>query len=113
MRSWGFDMPQVFNALFTRYGTELTIGENTVRGFFFSINSQSWQNMDQVYSALGEIPRGQYICVLPADVAVAAGNTVQVGQKTYQFRRVEDMRFRDDTIYRWCLCVERGGDDPW
>lgn len=101
------------NALFERYGTTLTIGTETARGFFFSVNSQSWQNMDQSYSSLGEIPRGQYICVLPATAAAAAGDTVQVGEKTYQFRRVEDMRFRDDVLYRWCLCVERGGDDPW
>ena len=102
-----------FNALFERYGTTLTIGTETVRGFFFSVNSQSWQNMDQSYSSLGEIPRGQYICVLPATAAAAAGDTLVVGEKTYQFRRVEDMRLRDDVLYRWCLCVERGGDDPW
>lgn len=102
-----------FDALFGRYGTTLTIGEEAVKGFFFSVNSRSWQNMDQSYSSLGEIPRGQYICVLPATAIAAAGDTVQVGEKVFQFRRVEDMRFRNAVLYRWCLCVERGGDDPW
>ncbi len=106
-------MLKAFNTLLDRYGTPLTIGEETVKGIFFSVNSQSWQNMDQSYSSLGEIPRGQYICVLPATASAAAGDTVNVGEKTYQFRRIEDMRFRDSVLYRWCLCVERGGDDPW
>ena len=96
-----------------RYGTTLTIKGKTVKGFFFSVNSRSWQNMDQAFSSLGEIPRGQYICVLPATASAAAGDTVDVGEKTYQFRRIEDMRLRDTVVYRWCLCVERGGDDPW
>ncbi len=62
---------------------------------------------------LGEIPRGQYICVLPVAVPVEVGNVVEVGQKSYQIRRVEDMRVGDGVMYRWCLCVQKGGEDQW
>lgn len=62
---------------------------------------------------LGEIPRGQYICVLPVAVSAEAGDTVEVGQKSYQIRRAEDMRVGDGVMYHWCLCVQKGGDDQW
>lgn len=110
-------MLQIFQRLFCRYGTQIRLisdsGEQTVRGFFYSVNSRSWQNMEQVMGPLGEIPRGQYICVLPVQADPVAGNTVQVGQKSYYIRRAEDMRAGEEVLYRWCLCVEKGGDDTW
>lgn len=113
MLFWGFEMQQVFDALFDRYGARFTVAGNVVRGFFSSINSRSWQNMEQSFGPLGEIPKGQYICMLPVAVAAATGDTVMVGQKSYQIRRVEDMQVGDATVYRWCMCVEKGGEDLW
>lgn len=106
-------MRQVFDSLFARYGTRLTVAGQAASGFFSSVNSRSWQNMEQAFGPLGEIPRGQYICMLPVAVAVDFGDTVTVGQKSYQIRRVEAMRFGDTTVYQWCLCVEKGGEDLW
>ena len=106
-------MRQVFDRLFARFGRSFLLGENTITGFFYSVNSRSWQNMEQMVGPLGEIPRGQYICILPADVTVAAGDTVQVGQTAYRIRRAEAMWAGDEMVYHWCLCVEEGGEDQW
>lgn len=110
-------MHMLFNRLFTRYGAELTLssGENsqTVSGFFFSVNSRSWQNMERAFVALGEIPRGQYICILPAAVTVAAGDSVAISEKIYEIRRAEIVRAGATPVYYWCLCVEKGGADLW
>ena len=106
-------MLQMFNRLLQRYGTGLRVEDTEVTGFFYSVNSRSWQNMEQAVGPLGEIPRGQYICILPAATAAKAGDTIVVGEKSYRIRRVEDMRSGEQVVYRWSLCVERGGEDLW
>lgn len=106
-------MQRMFDRLFQRYGTQLRIGKSFVSGFFFSVNSRSWQNMERIFGPLGEIPRGQYICVLPVAASVTAGDVVSVGRKSYTIRRAEDMLAKGQTMYRWCLCVEKGGNDIW
>lgn len=110
-------MQALFNRLFARYGAELTLsdGENSQRvsGFFFSVNSRSWQNMERAFVALGEIPRGQYICILPVAVEVEAGDSVSISEKEYEIRRAEIVRSGATPVYYWCLCVEKGGTDQW
>lgn len=103
--------------LFTRWGTDMTIVSEgttkTVRGFFRAVNSKSWQNMESVVSLLGEISRGQYVYLGPADVAVKEGDTLLLGEKSYLFRRVEPYYFGNQPIYQWGLCVEKGVNDTW
>lgn len=104
-------------ALMTRWGTDMTIvGEGmktTVRGFFRAVNSKSWQNMESVVSLLGEISRGQYVYIGPADVAVKEGDSLNLGTKSYLFRRVEAYYFGNQPVYLWGLCVEKGVNDTW
>ena len=73
-------MRKTMEPLFTRWGTDMTIvsaeEHKTVRGFFRAVNSKSWQNMESVVSLLGEISRGQYVYIGPADVAVKEGDTL-------------------------------------
>ena len=110
-------MRQTVEKLMTRYGTDMTIvsGEEqkTARGFFRAVNSKSWQNMESVVSLLGEISRGQYVYLGPADVAVKEGDTLLLGEKSYLFRRVEPYYFGNQPIYQWGLCVEKGVNDTW
>ena len=100
-----------------RWGTDMTIvsGEETrtVRGFFRAVNSKSWQNMESVVSLLGEISRGQYVYMGPAGVAVKEGDALILGEKSYLFRRVEPFYFRNQPIFLWGLCVEKGVNDTW
>ena len=110
-------MRQTVEKLMTRYGTDMTIvsGEEqkTARGFFRAVNSKSWQNMESVVSLLGEISRGQYVYLGPADVAVKEGDTLLLGEKSYLFRRVEPYYFGNQPIYQWGLCVEKGVNATW
>lgn len=106
-------MLKMFERLFWRYGTELRLKKSFVKGFFFSVNSRSWQNMERIFGPLGEIPRGQYICVLPITASVTAGDHFSVGRKSYTIRRAEEVRAKGESIYYWCLCVEKGGEDTW
>lgn len=110
-------MRRTMEDLMARWGTDMTIvsgeEEKTVRGFFRAVNSKSWQNMESVVSLLGEISRGQYVYLGPAGVAVQEGDTLNLGTKSYLFRRVEPYYFGNQPIYLWGLCVEKGVNDTW
>ena len=110
-------MQQTMEKLMSRYGTDMTIvsggNETTVRAFFRAVNSKSWQNMESVVSLLGEISRGQYVYIGPAGAAVKEGDTLNLGTKSYLLRRVEPYYFKNQPIYLWGLCVEKGVNDTW
>ena len=93
----------------------LTGGKGSVgiRGFFRAVNSKSWQSMESEATLLGEITRGQYAYIGPADGGVQEGDTLTVGGKSYLFRRVEHYYYGNRPIYQWGLCVEKGVNDIW
>ena len=110
-------MQKMVEKILGQYGTEMTItsGEDTqqIRGFFQPVRSKSWQNMVSLDTPLGEVPRGQYISIMPPDTPVQDGDLLTVGEKDYVFRRVEPYYYGDDRVYLWGLCVEKGVNDTW
>ena len=81
MSSWGYEMKEAVEKAMTRFGSDLVImGEEqkTVRGFFRAVNSKSWQNMESQASLLGEVTRGQYVYLGPAEVEVREGDTLNL-----------------------------------
>ena len=103
--------------LLRQYGTAMTLsgpeGTREVRGFFQPVRSKSWQSMVNLATPLGEVFRGQYVYIGPADVPVSEGDLVSLGQKSYFVRRVEKYHYADEAIYTWGLCVEKGVNDIW
>jgi hypothetical protein len=103
--------------IMARYGTDMTIVSNgkkkTVRGFFRAVNSKSWQSMESEATMLGEITRGQYVYLGPADVSVLEGDTLLLGDRNYLLRRVEPYYYGNEVVYQWGLCVEKGVNDTW
>lgn len=108
-------MRRMVDTIFKQYGSDLvlTIGgeEQTVRGFFRAVSSTSLQSTELLALPLGEISRGQYAYMGPAEAA--QGDLLSAGGKTYVFRRVEPYYYGDQILYYWGLCVERGGDITW
>lgn len=102
--------------LFELYGTDATVqngdDKTQLRVFFQSVNSRSWQNMEQLWGPLGRIPRGQYICILPAGSAQAEA-VVQIRGASYRVCKVEDMVIQGKVLYQWAICKEKGGRDTW
>jgi len=105
------------NGILRQYGTPMTLrhGDEVreVRGFFQPVRSKSWQNMVNLATPLGEVFRGQYVYIGPADVAVTEGDMLSVGGKVYFLRRVELYHYGDEAVYTWGLCVEKGVNDTW
>lgn len=110
-------MVQMVSKILQTYGAEvlLTRGEvqTALRAFFQPVRSKSWQYLEGNYAPLGEIPRGQYVYIGPAEPAAAAGDTLRVGGRDYWLRRTELIRDQNGPVYCWGLCVEKGGEDNW
>ncbi len=110
-------MRLLMDQVFDRYGSNAVLtsqaGVKHLKVFFHSVNSRSWQNMERMFSPLGEIPRGQYICILPIAGGAKAGDQLEVMDKIYILRRVEEMFAQGQGIYCWSLCVEKGGENTW
>ena len=110
-------MRRTIEAVLQKYGTDMLLRhsgeETTVRGFFRAVNSKSWQSIENEATPLGELSRGQYAYIGPVDMAVEEGDTVALGEKTYLFRRTELYYYRNQAVYQWGLCVEKGVNDTW
>lgn len=117
MYSGGYDMRKLVEDVLKRFGTDmrLTSGaeERTVRGFFRAVNTRSWQSMESEATLLGEITRGQYAYIGPADGGVKEGDTISLGDKSYLLRRTELYYYGNEAVYQWGLCVEKGVNDIW
>ena len=98
-------------------GTDVTVHHDgttvTAKGIFVPTTSRSWQNMQNVFSELGEAPRGQYNYIGCMEPAVEKGDLLDVGERRYLMRRAEVIYDNKGPLYRWGLCVERGKEDTW
>lgn len=108
-------MRKLMDSVLHRYGStaqlQTAAETQTVKVFFRSVNSDAWQNVERMFSSLGEVPRGRYVCLMSAGVRVAAEDALTLGGKSYQLRRVEPIIVADQLMGQWCLCVEKGGED--
>lgn len=113
----GYDMRKLVESVLQKYGTDMLLihkdEQKTVRGFFRAVNSRSWQSIESEATLLGEITRGQYAYIGPADGGAREGDTVSLGEKTYLVRRTELYYYGNDPVYQWGLCVEKGVNDVW
>lgn len=110
-------MRRMVDKILKQYGSAVSLhksdGTYEVRGFFQPVRSKSWQYLEGDYSPLGEIPRGQYVYIGPAEPGAEAGDTVTVGGKAYWIRRCEQILDGKGPVYCWGMCVEKGGEDTW
>ena len=108
-------MQRKIGLILETYGVSITRKEKetTYRGFFQPVRSKSWQYLEGNFSPLGEVPRGQYVYIGPAEQEISFGETLAVDGKDYMVRRVEPVYYGEEVAYYWAMCVEKGGEDTW
>ncbi len=110
-------MKRMIDTLLRQHGTAMVLrrgdGDFTVRGFFQPVRSRSLQSVVSHATALGQLDRGQFIYIGPADVEAAQGDELTVGGQCYILRRTELYRCGDEPVYTWGLCMEKGGEAQW
>lgn len=110
-------MKRMIDSLLRQHGTSMVLrrseGETHVRGFFQPVRSKSLQSVVSHSTSLGQLDRGQFIYIGPADVAVYQGDELILGEQCYILRRVEIYRYAEEAVYTWGLCMEKGGEAEW
>ena len=110
-------MRRMVDKILKTYGTavKLSQGEASydIFAFFQPVRSKSWQYLEGNYSPLGEVPRGQFVYMGPADLKLYVGETLCVGGTDYMLRRIEPVYCGNEIAYHWGMCVEKGGEDTW
>ena len=104
-------MDKWMGAFIKRFGQQAVLyaaeQPNPVWVVLQAVQSRSWQNMEGAFSPLGQIPRGQYLCILPAGTPGGEGNILRLQGKCYEIRRLEPVYYGTQTAYLWGLCVEK------
>lgn len=110
-------MKQVISRILEKYGVSAVLehgGEAVqLRIFFQPSMSKSWDSMNPIVGPLGQLPGGQYLYIGPAEQEISQGDQVRVGDSDYIMRRTEVYLDRAGPVYRWALCVRKGGEDKW
>lgn len=100
-----------------KYGSAMTLirGGKAMpfRGFLQHSGSKSWQNMRAGYCPAGRIPSGQYVLLAPMLPEVAEGDTLICGDRKVVVQNIETVMAGDTPLYRWGLCVRKGGEESW
>ena len=110
-------MRDTVDMILQKYGTEVTLYRGydgvKLRGFFQPVSSTSWQSVGHMVSPLGYNNRAEYLCILPAEAEIREGDVLQIQDRLYTAQRVESYCYCDRVVYRWSLCVEKGGMEVW
>ena len=110
-------MTYTIEKVLNRYGSTMTLHHNgevvDFRGFLQPYRSKSLQSTQTDATLLGNRTAGQYVLLAPGDLAVENGDTVSWCGNTYRIKRSEIVMAADVAIYRWCICVKKGGEGIW
>lgn len=106
-------MRQMIDSLLEKFGMDAVVNGIHTRIFLQFSNSKSWDSMNPILTPIGQIPGGQYLYIGPADVEIAVGHEVTVGDGAYIMRRCEVYQTQEGPIYRWALCALKGSGTKW
>lgn len=88
-------------------------GALTVRGFFQAVTGKG-QNMARLsVGPLGTEGMGQFVYFGPVEPELEEGDELTVDGKEYILRRCEVIDGTNGPVYRWAICVEKGGVEAW
>lgn len=110
-------MRGILSKLIRRYGASMTLvkdgEENSIYGFLQESKSKSTENTHRQFLPVGELYRGRYVYLGPAEPMGEMGDLLIWKDRVFEIRQAEAIFFEDLPVYCWGLCVERGGDGTW
>ena len=110
-------MRTLVDAILQGYGSLVTLKDGEAsrmyRAFVRPVTDKGWQATRKLFGSLGEVQKGQYVYIGPADVPLCAGKRLTVRQETYLVRRCETAYMKDEAVYVWALLVKAEGEGAW
>ena len=110
-------MKALIESILTGYGSLATIKDGdsarTFRAFIQPVTEKGWQNTKKIIASLGQVPKGQYVYIGPAEVELLEGQMLEARGQKYMVRRCETVFLGEEAMYTWALLTKAGGTDPW
>ncbi len=104
-------MDGIVKQLLARWGSPATLGNQTMQVLFQPWHSRGMQSLQKVFSPLGEVPQGRYVCYFPPDCVIAEGDCFRVNGGEYVICRTDAVAGPGGrALYHWTLCKRKGGD---
>lgn len=111
---------RMLDKIFNTYGTLLFLirqdgTHDSLKAFLQPRKALSQRNAIKRISPLGEILGDTYLFICAADCGVQVGDTLKQrgGKVHYEVRQVETILYKNEPLYLWGLCVQKGGEDTW
>ncbi len=109
-------MYKLIQRLFARMGrpAQLVSGEKSerVQVIVQPRRAVALQNMQRLFTPLGQVKQEGFVCYFPAEARVFTGDRLVVQGRSYRVCTVEPMMAgKDRALYQWSLCREEGGAD--
>ena len=105
-------MKDIISRVIRDYGSTVTVVKEDeavdVRAFLQLVTSKSWQNMERMIPSGGQIKRGQFLYIGPAEVDVKDAVHLECNGRRFRVRRADVILFQDKPLFIWGLCVEGG-----
>ena len=105
-------MKEIISRIIRNYGSTVkVVGEDKtteIRAFLQLVTSKSWQNMERMIPSGGQIKRGQFLYIGPAEVDVKDAVHLECNGRLFRVRRADVILFQDKPLFIWGLCVEGG-----
>ncbi len=104
-------MVKLINRLFADYGAPARLVKaGEARPVLVFFRERSAGRLKRVLTPLGDIPQGDYLCYLPAEVPVEPGLELLLRGVSYRISRVEPKLGPGGRVYcHWALCVKKEG----
>ncbi len=105
-------MKKLIDSLIRTYGNDVRIMHDgdtyNSKAFFQLVTSKSWQNMERMIPSIGEVPRGQFLYLGPADIPLVGYDSIEMDGRLFIVRRADAILYRSQRLFIWGLCVEGG-----
>lgn len=110
-------MRRMVEKIIRNCGTALTLEKNgeriSITAFLQPNGAASQINTRTEMSPLGQVPGGRYLYIGPVTPQAEVGDVLTLNGRRFELRRAETVMSGEEPLYRWGLCVEKGGMDPW
>lgn len=111
-------MHAMVEKIFKTFGASYVLAHDdgihySLRAFLQPRKALSQRNAIKRISPLGEILGDTYLLICLPDSDMRVGDTLEGPDGEYEIRQVETVYYKYDPLYRWGLCVQKGGADTW
>lgn len=106
-------MRRMIAKLLEQYGTDVELGERTVRALFQPVTGSLERLAVKAPEVTGCASGKRYVYIGPVEPLPEEDGVLTVAGKAYRIRTAQHVNGTNGPAYSWAMCVEKGREDTW